>query len=112
MGSQEASIIPLYYQMDRMGPLALILPQIGMSVCLGTFWIQRFFAAVPRDLVDSCTIWCMAGCTHDAGAGIGIFPGAALDGYAAAGGRCYPSVTAEHSDLRRIPALFYPGWGG
>lgn len=66
MVPQEAYIIPLYYQMDKLGLLdtywALILPQIGMSVCFGTFWMQGFFAAVPRDLVDAskvdgCTMW-------------------------------------------------------
>lgn len=39
---------------------ALILPQIGMSVCFGTFWMRGFFAEVPRDLVDAATV---DGCT-------------------------------------------------
>ncbi len=66
MVPQEAYIIPLYYELRSLGLLdtywALILPQIGMSVCFGTFWMRGFFAAVPRDLadaakVDGCTSW-------------------------------------------------------
>ena len=41
---------------------ALILAQIGMSVCFGTFWMRGSFAEVPRDLadaakVDGCNSW-------------------------------------------------------
>jgi raffinose/stachyose/melibiose transport system permease protein len=66
MVPQESYIIPLYYELRELGLLdtywALILPQIGMSVCFGTFWMRGFFAAVPRDLadaakVDGCTSW-------------------------------------------------------
>lgn len=66
MVPQEAYIIPLYYQLRDLGLFdtywALILPQIGMSVCFGSFWMRGFFAAVPRDLadaakVDGCTSW-------------------------------------------------------
>jgi raffinose/stachyose/melibiose transport system permease protein len=66
MVPQESYIIPLYYELRELGLLdtywALILPQIGMSVCFGTFWMRGFFSAVPRDLadaakVDGCTSW-------------------------------------------------------
>jgi raffinose/stachyose/melibiose transport system permease protein len=64
MVPQEAFIIPLYHNMRKLGLLdtywALILPQIGMSVCFGTFWMRGFFAEVPRDLVDAATV---DGCT-------------------------------------------------
>lgn len=60
MVPQEAFIIPLYHNLRRMGLLdtywALILPQVGMSVCFGTFWMRGFFAEVPRDLVDAATV--------------------------------------------------------
>ncbi|MBK8047908.1 MAG: carbohydrate ABC transporter permease [Anaerolineales bacterium] len=40
----------------------LILPQIGMSIAFGTFWMYGAFAEVPRDLedaaiVDGCNSW-------------------------------------------------------
>lgn len=57
---QEAYIIPLYYLLRDMGLVdtywAMILPQIGMSVCFGTFWMRGFFAAVPRDLIDAARV--------------------------------------------------------
>ncbi len=56
----EALIIPLYYNLRWMGLLdtywALILPQIGLSVSFGTFWMRGFFAQVPQDLVDAATV--------------------------------------------------------
>lgn len=62
----EALIIPLYYNLRAIGLVdtywALILPQIGMSVAFGTFWMYGAFAEVPRDLedaaiVDGCDSW-------------------------------------------------------
>jgi raffinose/stachyose/melibiose transport system permease protein len=56
----EALIIPLYYNLRAMNLLdtyyALILPQIGLSVSFGTFWMRGFFAQVPQDLVDAATV--------------------------------------------------------
>ncbi|GIK43401.1 MAG: sugar ABC transporter permease [Chloroflexota bacterium] len=56
----EALIIPLYYNLRAMRLLdtyyALILPQIGLSVSFGTFWMRGFFAQVPQDLVDAATV--------------------------------------------------------
>ena len=66
MVPQEAFTIPLYHNLRKLGLLdtywALILPQIGMSVCFGTLWMRGFFDEVPRDLVDAamvdgCTSW-------------------------------------------------------
>ena len=63
MVPQEAVIIPLYHNLRSIGLLdtywALILPQIGLSVSFGTFWMRAFFAEVPQDLVDAAT---MDGC--------------------------------------------------
>ncbi len=63
MVPQEALIIPLYHNMRAIDLLdtywALILPQIGLSVSFGTFWMRAFFAEVPQDLVDAAT---MDGC--------------------------------------------------
>lgn len=66
MVPQEAYIIPLYYLLVDLGLndtyFAMILPQIAMSVCFGTFWMRGFFAAMPRDLIDAsrvdgCNVW-------------------------------------------------------
>jgi raffinose/stachyose/melibiose transport system permease protein len=60
MVPQEAFIIPLYHNLKKIGLVdtywALILPQIGMSVCFGTFWMRGTFAEVPRDLVDAAKV--------------------------------------------------------
>lgn len=60
MVPQEAFIIPLYHQLRAMSLLdtywALILPQIGMSMAFGTFWMAGAFAQVPRDLVDAARV--------------------------------------------------------
>jgi raffinose/stachyose/melibiose transport system permease protein len=60
MAPQEAYIISLYYLMDRIGLIdtywAMILPQIGMSVCFGTFWMRGYFERVPRDMIDAARV--------------------------------------------------------
>lgn len=60
MVPQEAYIIPLYHNLRAIGLLdtywALILPQIGMSMAFGTFWMAGAFAEVPRDLVDAARV--------------------------------------------------------
>jgi raffinose/stachyose/melibiose transport system permease protein len=60
MAPQEAYIISLYYLMDRMGLIdtywAMILPQIGMSVCFGTFWMRGYFEGVPGDMIDAARV--------------------------------------------------------
>lgn len=56
----EALIIPLYHNLRWMGLLdtywALILPQVGLSLSFGTFWMRGFFAEVPQDLVDAAIV--------------------------------------------------------
>jgi raffinose/stachyose/melibiose transport system permease protein len=66
MVPQESYIIPLYYLQKSLKLTdtywGMILPQIAMSVCFGTFWMRGFFASLPRDLsdaacVDGCNSW-------------------------------------------------------
>ena len=56
----EATVIPLYYDFKSVGLLnsywALILPQIGQSVALGTFWMRSFFRSSPRSLIEAARI--------------------------------------------------------
>jgi len=53
----EATVIPLYYFFKDFGLTdsywALILPQIGQSVTLGTFWMRAFFLTTPKALVEA-----------------------------------------------------------
>jgi raffinose/stachyose/melibiose transport system permease protein len=61
----EATVIPLYYDFQRVPLLhwnllntywALILPQIGQSVAFGTFWMRAFFRSTPRSLLEAARI--------------------------------------------------------
>jgi raffinose/stachyose/melibiose transport system permease protein len=53
----EATVIPLYYAFRDAGLTdtlwALILPQIGLSVPFGTFWMRAFFRSTPSSLVEA-----------------------------------------------------------
>lgn len=53
----EALVIPLYYDFRALGITntywALILPQIGVSVAFGTFWMRAFFLSTPQALVEA-----------------------------------------------------------
>jgi raffinose/stachyose/melibiose transport system permease protein len=53
----EATVIPLYYVFRDVGLTdslwALILPQIGLSVPFGTFWMRAFFRSSPGALVEA-----------------------------------------------------------
>jgi raffinose/stachyose/melibiose transport system permease protein len=53
----EATVIPLYYVFRDAGLTdslwALILPQIGLSVPFGTFWMRAFFRSTPSSLVEA-----------------------------------------------------------
>lgn len=66
MVPQESYIIPLYYLQKSLKLtdtyFGMILPQIAMSVCFGSFWMRGFFASLPKDLsdaarVDGCDTW-------------------------------------------------------
>lgn len=56
----EGVIIPLYYFMRSLGLLntywALILPQIGLSVAFGTFWMRAFFLSAEGELLDAAAV--------------------------------------------------------
>jgi raffinose/stachyose/melibiose transport system permease protein len=56
----EATIVPLYYDLRDLGLTdtywALILPQAGVSVVFGTFWMRAFFRSVPRSLVEAARL--------------------------------------------------------
>ena len=49
--------MPLYYDLRDLSLTdtywALILPQVGVSVAFGTFWMRAFFRSVPRSLVEA-----------------------------------------------------------
>jgi len=53
----EATVIPLYYVFKDVGLTdnlwALILPQSGLSVPFGTFWMRAFFRSSPASLVEA-----------------------------------------------------------
>lgn len=56
----ESLVIPLYH-IFRSARLtdsyaALILPQIGVSVCLGTFWMRAFFRSAPRSVIEAARV--------------------------------------------------------
>ncbi|MCU1635734.1 MAG: hypothetical protein JWQ68_973 [Cryobacterium sp.] len=56
----EVTVLPLYQMMSQWNLLdtswALILPQIGLSVPLGVFWMRSFFASVPVELLEAARI--------------------------------------------------------
>jgi raffinose/stachyose/melibiose transport system permease protein len=56
----EATIVPLYYDLRDVGLTdtywALILPQAGVSVAFGTFWMRAFFRSVPRSLMEAARL--------------------------------------------------------
>jgi len=53
----EVTLLPLYQLLTSMGLtdtyLALILPQVGLSVPLGVFWMRSFFRSVPVELFEA-----------------------------------------------------------
>ena len=60
MVPMEAMIVPLYYDFRDLGLTdtywGLILPQIGLSVSFGTFWMRTYFRSVPPSLVEAARI--------------------------------------------------------
>jgi len=56
----EVTVLPLYQMLAGWGLVdtywALILPQIGLSVPLGIFWMRTFFASVPAELYEAARI--------------------------------------------------------
>lgn len=53
----EATVVPLYYDLRQFGLtdnyLGLMLPEIGLSVSFGTFWMRAFFLSTPRALIEA-----------------------------------------------------------
>ena len=56
----ESTVVPLYYDLRDLGLTdtyaALILPQVGVSLAFGTFWMRAFFRSVPRSLVEAARL--------------------------------------------------------
>jgi raffinose/stachyose/melibiose transport system permease protein len=56
----EATVIPLYYIFKDAGLTdtywSLILPQIGLSIPFGTFWMRAFFRSTPGSLVEAARL--------------------------------------------------------
>jgi raffinose/stachyose/melibiose transport system permease protein len=56
----ESTVVPLYYDLRDLGLTdtywALILPQAGLSIAFGTFWMRAFFRSVPRSLVEAARL--------------------------------------------------------
>lgn len=56
----EAMIVPLYYNLRDLGLTetywALILPQLGLSLSFGTFWMRAFFRSAPAELIEAARI--------------------------------------------------------
>ncbi|CAN5537450.1 carbohydrate ABC transporter permease [soil metagenome] len=53
-------VVPLYLQFQSIGLLgtywALILPEAGMYLGFGVFWMQAFFASIPRSLIEAARL--------------------------------------------------------
>jgi raffinose/stachyose/melibiose transport system permease protein len=56
----EVTVLPLYQLLSGWGLIdsywALILPQIGLSVPLGVFWMRTFFRSVPVEILEAARI--------------------------------------------------------
>jgi raffinose/stachyose/melibiose transport system permease protein len=56
----ESLIVPLYYTFRDAGMtnsyLGLILPQTGLSISFGTFWMRAFFRSLPVELADAARV--------------------------------------------------------
>jgi raffinose/stachyose/melibiose transport system permease protein len=53
----EGMVVPLYYDFRSLGLtnnyLGLILPQVGLSLGFGTFWMRGFFRSAPRSMIEA-----------------------------------------------------------
>src|SRR5262249_49185129 len=60
MVPEEAMIVPLYFDLRDLNLTdtywALILPQVGLSVAFGTFWMRAFFFSTPRSVLEAARI--------------------------------------------------------
>jgi raffinose/stachyose/melibiose transport system permease protein len=56
----EAAVIPLYYDLRAVGLtntyIGLALPEIGLFMAFGVFWMRAFFLSAPRALVEAARV--------------------------------------------------------
>jgi raffinose/stachyose/melibiose transport system permease protein len=56
----EATVIALYFDLSAVGLtdslLGLMLPQIALFLCFGTFWMRAFFLSTPQSLIEAARI--------------------------------------------------------
>lgn len=56
----ETIVIPLYFDLSSMGLtdrlVGLMLPQIGLFLCFGTFWMRSAFMSAPVSLLEAARI--------------------------------------------------------
>jgi raffinose/stachyose/melibiose transport system permease protein len=56
----ETIVIPLYFDLSSWGLTdrlaGLMLPQIGLFLCFGTFWMRAFFLSTPASLIEAASI--------------------------------------------------------
>lgn len=54
---EEALIFPLYFDLQKLNLLntywALIIPQSGLSLSFGVYWMRAFFRSAPRQLAEA-----------------------------------------------------------
>jgi raffinose/stachyose/melibiose transport system permease protein len=53
-------VVPIYLEFQSLGLLGthwgLILPEAGMYLGFGVFWMQAFFASIPRSLIEAARL--------------------------------------------------------
>lgn len=56
----EAMLVSLFFGMRELGLTdtyaSIILPEIGLSVAFGTYWMRSFFVNAPTELVDAARV--------------------------------------------------------
>jgi raffinose/stachyose/melibiose transport system permease protein len=56
----EATVVSLFYMFSPMGLIdtywSVILPEIGLSVAFGTFWLRSAFGAVPIEIIEAARL--------------------------------------------------------
>lgn len=56
----EATVVSLYYMLLPLGLVntywSVALPEIGLSIAFGTYWLRAAFSAVPKELVEAARV--------------------------------------------------------
>jgi raffinose/stachyose/melibiose transport system permease protein len=56
----EATVVSLYFMMNPLGLIntywSVILPEVGLSIAFGTYWLRSAFSAVPAELVEAARV--------------------------------------------------------